>query len=144
MTSPDRLFFDIEGAKPEMVSKGMHVIAVGDGLLKQIRIAETQPGVTRVVLDLEQRAEFTASQLADPNRLMIELKLKDRPAPPATGSVSGAKSDHGIAGTSRGRGSRSAAAGSRSAPDGCAPRVRGPGHDGSGQARSGEAGAATV
>jgi len=64
---------------------------VGDGLLKQIRIAETQPGVTRVVLDLEQRAEFTASQLAGPSRLMIELKLKDRPAPPATGSVSGAK-----------------------------------------------------
>ena len=91
LTSPDRLFFDIEGAKPEMISKGMHVIAVGDGLLKQIRIAETQPGVTRVVLDLEQRAEFTASQLADPNRLMIELKLKDRPAPPPTGSVSGAR-----------------------------------------------------
>ncbi len=91
LTSPDRLFFDIQGAKPEMISKGMHVIQVGDGLLKQIRIAETQPGVTRVVLDLEQRAEFTASQLSSPNRLMIELKLKDHPAPPTTASVSGSK-----------------------------------------------------
>ena len=78
LTGPDRLFFDIQGAKPEMVNKGMHVIAVDDGLLKQIRIAETQPGVTRVVLDLVQNAEFTASRKpAGPNRLMIELKLKD-------------------------------------------------------------------
>ena len=37
-----------------MMEKGMHVIPVGDALLKQIRMAETQPGVTRVVLDLEQ------------------------------------------------------------------------------------------
>ena len=65
-----------------MVSKGMHVIPVGDALLKQIRVAETHPGVTRVVLDLEGRAEFTASQLANPERLMIELRLKDKPAPP--------------------------------------------------------------
>ena len=54
----------------------MHVIAVGDALLKQIRVAETQPGVTRVVLDLEQHAEFTASQLSSPDRLMIELRAE--------------------------------------------------------------------
>src|SRR5712692_1403056 len=64
LNNPDRLFFDIQGAKPEMVAKAMHMIPVGDGLLKQIRVAETQPGVTRVVLDLDQRAEFTASQLS--------------------------------------------------------------------------------
>ena len=63
LTNPDRLFFDIEGAKPEMVAKGSRLIAVGDGIVKQIRIAETQPGVTRVVLDLEQPVDFTASQL---------------------------------------------------------------------------------
>ena len=91
LTNPDRLFFDIEGAKPEMVAKGMHVIAVDDTLVKQIRVAETQPGVTRVVLDLAQSAEFTASQLSGPDRLMVEVRLKDRPAPPATSSTSGAK-----------------------------------------------------
>src|SRR5580658_3473823 len=80
LTNPDRLFFDIEGAKPEMVAKGLQKIVVGDGIVKQIRIAETHPGVTRVVLDLEQRAEFTASQLTSPDRLMIELHLKDKPA----------------------------------------------------------------
>src|ERR1700730_17622266 len=63
LSNPDRLFFDIQGAKPQMVNKGMHVVNVGDPLLKQIRVAETQPGVTRIVLDLEQACEFTASQL---------------------------------------------------------------------------------
>jgi N-acetylmuramoyl-L-alanine amidase len=92
LTNPDRLFFDIQGAKPEIADKRMHVIAVGDALLKQIRIAETQPGVTRVVLDLAQSAEFTASQLSGPDRLMIEVHLKDRTAPPATISTSGVKS----------------------------------------------------
>jgi N-acetylmuramoyl-L-alanine amidase len=91
LSDPDRIFFDIQGAKPEIVGKGMHVIHVGDALLKQIRVAETHPGVTRVVLDLEQYAEFAASQLSSPDRLMIELRLKDRPAPPAAPSVTGAK-----------------------------------------------------
>jgi N-acetylmuramoyl-L-alanine amidase len=94
LTNPDRLFFDIQGAKPEMVAKGMHVITVGDSLVKQIRIAETTPGVTRVVLDLAQSAAFTASQLSSPDRLMVEIRLKDGaapPAPPATTSTSGSK-----------------------------------------------------
>ncbi len=90
LPNPDRLFFDIQGSKPEMIAKGMHVINVGDALLKQIRVAETQPGVTRVVLDLAQPAEFTASQLSSPDRLMVELRLKDRSAPPIT-STSGVK-----------------------------------------------------
>ncbi len=91
LEGPDRLFFDIQGARPAMVSKGMHVIHVGDALLKQIRVAETHPGVTRIVLDLEGRAEFTASQLSNPPRLMIELRSKDKPAPPVTTSVTGVK-----------------------------------------------------
>jgi N-acetylmuramoyl-L-alanine amidase len=81
LTNPDRLFFDIQGARPDLTAKGLHTIPVGDGILKQIRIAETQPGVTRIVLDLEKNVEFTASQLTSPDRLMIELRGKDRPAP---------------------------------------------------------------
>src|SRR5579872_1496163 len=84
LTNPDRLFFDIQGARPDIVAKSLRTIPVGDGVLKQIRIAETQPGVTRVVLDLEPHVEFTASQLTSPDRLMIELRGpsgKARPAP---------------------------------------------------------------
>lgn len=91
LSNPDRLFYDIQGARPDMAPKGTHSIAVGDGLLKQIRVAETQPGVTRIVLDLEQSATVSASQLSSPDRLIIELRAQNRPAPPATPSVTGGK-----------------------------------------------------
>ena len=91
LSNPDRLFYDIEGARPDMAPKGTHSIPVGDGLLRQIRVAETQPGVTRIVLDLEQSATVSASQLYNPDRLIIELRSKDRPLPPAAPSFTGGK-----------------------------------------------------
>ena len=95
LSDPDRLVFDVRGARLALTEKGRHVVHVGDGTLKQIRVAETQPGVTRVVLDLDPHdpaVTFTASQLSSPDRLVVELKLKDRPLPPSAGSVSGVKS----------------------------------------------------
>lgn len=95
LSDPDRLVFDVRGARLALTAKGMHVVHVGDGTLKQIRLAETQPGVTRVVLDLDPHnppVTFTASQLSSPDRLVVELKLKDKPSPPSVGSVSGMKS----------------------------------------------------
>ncbi|HYP09144.1 MAG TPA: N-acetylmuramoyl-L-alanine amidase [Bryobacteraceae bacterium] len=71
---PDRIFFDVKGAKLRLGSKGMHSVPVGDRLLKQIRIAEVQPGVTRVVFDLDAAVEFSASQLTNPSRLIVELR----------------------------------------------------------------------
>src|SRR5262245_17804798 len=50
LPDPDRLFFSIRDARPQLSPR---IIAVGDGLIKQIRVAETQPGITRVVLDLD-------------------------------------------------------------------------------------------
>jgi N-acetylmuramoyl-L-alanine amidase len=90
LNDPERIFFDIQGARPEMIQKGMHVIAVGDPLVKQIRVAETNPGTTRIVVDLEHAAEFTASQLSRPDRLMIEIR-KEGAAPPVQKSVTAAK-----------------------------------------------------
>ncbi|MEP7353197.1 MAG: N-acetylmuramoyl-L-alanine amidase [Acidobacteriota bacterium] len=79
LTGPARIFFDIPNADPEMVGKGIKSLKVGDNLLKQIRIAENQPGSTRVVLDVEENVEFTAAQLSNPERLMIELRSSARP-----------------------------------------------------------------
>lgn len=105
LSNPDRVFFDIQGARPPFVDKALRVTPVGDSLLRQIRVAETQPGVTRVVLDLEPHTPavaFTTSQLSNPDRLMIELKLagssngsgpvsvstNEKIAPPAAGAPS--------------------------------------------------------
>ena len=71
----------------------MHTITVGDSLVKQIRVAETQKGITRVVLDMEPhtpQASYTASQLTGPDRLVVEVRLTDKPSP-AGSSVSGAQ-----------------------------------------------------
>src|SRR4051794_7363114 len=49
LNNPERLFFDVLATKPHQGAKGVRVIPVDDKLLKRIRIAETQPGMTRVV-----------------------------------------------------------------------------------------------
>lgn len=72
--NPDRIFFDFTGARPHIDGQRLFSDEVGDKLLKRIRVAETAPGVTRVVLDLESAAEFTVSRLDNPNRLIIELR----------------------------------------------------------------------
>ncbi len=74
LENPDRLFFDFSGAKPMLGGKGTTVIPVSDTLVRQIRVAETQHGVTRVVLDLERAAEATTSHLDNPIRLIIEVR----------------------------------------------------------------------
>ncbi len=86
LSNPDRIYFDITGAKPALSKERIHTIPVDDGLLKQIRVSETQTGTTRVVLDLKAPADFTASQLANPDRLVIELRQRGpsaEAAPPA-------------------------------------------------------------
>src|ERR1019366_5998741 len=84
LDTPPRLFFDVQNSRPGMAQK---TIPVGDHLLKQIRIAETQPGTTRIVLDLDQAADFTASQLSNPERLMIELRARGSRAPTTAATV---------------------------------------------------------
>jgi N-acetylmuramoyl-L-alanine amidase len=82
--NPDRLFFDILGARTRLAKRGQNTFPVGDKLVKQIRVAETLPGVTRIVFDLESSADFTASQLTNPDRLIVELRptRPELPSPP--------------------------------------------------------------
>src|SRR5579863_5520656 len=74
LDNPDRLFFDLVGTRPTLGRKSMTVIPVSDHLIKQIRVAEPQHNVTRVVLDLETSVEPTTSRLDNPTRLIIELR----------------------------------------------------------------------
>ncbi|PYT24698.1 MAG: hypothetical protein DMG57_27665 [Acidobacteria bacterium] len=82
--NPDRVFFDFLGASPMIDGHRLYTTAVGDKLLKRIRAAEYEPGVTRVVLDLEPSVEYKLSRLENPSRVIIELRstgaaLKDLP-----------------------------------------------------------------
>src|SRR5258708_2116234 len=69
--NPDRIFFDLNGATPGIGGKGVSTIPVNDRFIRQIRVAETQHSVTRVVLDLVSDVKFTTSQLANPDRLIV-------------------------------------------------------------------------
>src|SRR5271165_1102468 len=73
LQNPDRLFFDISGTRFPAGYQALQRIPVADHFVKQIRIAEPQKSVTRVVLDLESPVEFTTTRLENPWRLIIEV-----------------------------------------------------------------------
>lgn len=77
--NPERVYFDILNARPQLSGRRTWSESVDDRLVTRVRVAETQPGITRVVLDLAGGAEATTSQLTIPDRLMIELKPVKEP-----------------------------------------------------------------
>jgi len=79
LQNPDRVYFDLLGAKLVGHGNDVESIPVGDELLQRVRIARRQGGITRVVLDLRKPAQVVASQIDNPDRLMIEVR-PDMPA----------------------------------------------------------------
>ena len=69
---PDRIFFDLHGTKlaPSFVGRS---IEVQDGLLRKIRIAQYQKDMTRVVLEVDNVADYSAFLLPNPYRLIIDV-----------------------------------------------------------------------
>ncbi len=68
---PYRIFFDLQGTRPADALAAR--TAVGDSPLRRIRVSPYQLGITRVVLDLDRPAPYSASFLADPPRLVVEI-----------------------------------------------------------------------
>src|SRR5277367_3343158 len=73
IASPDRIYFDIHKAKltPPLSKKTLDVKA---GLLKSVRVGQNKDGVVRLVLDVDGARDATAYLLANPYRLVIEVK----------------------------------------------------------------------
>jgi N-acetylmuramoyl-L-alanine amidase len=80
--NPERIYFDILNARPRIDAKRIWSKAIDDPLVQRVRVAETQPGTTRVVVDLSGPVEVSTSQLSNPSRLMIELRAGRGPAIP--------------------------------------------------------------
>ncbi len=70
---PDRIYFDLHGARlgTELVGKSFDV--TDDGFLKKIRAAQSSADVTRVVLDVNDVTEYSAFLLPNPYRLIIDI-----------------------------------------------------------------------
>jgi N-acetylmuramoyl-L-alanine amidase len=71
--NPDRIYFDLHGARlaPELVGKSFAV--TDDGFLKKVRAAQYSDDVTRVVLDVNDVTEYSAFLLPNPYRLIIDI-----------------------------------------------------------------------
>jgi N-acetylmuramoyl-L-alanine amidase len=71
---PERLFLDIPNARPWILHRRLATREVGDKLVRRVRVAESAPGVTRIVFDLNANAEYRITKLDAPERLVIELR----------------------------------------------------------------------
>jgi N-acetylmuramoyl-L-alanine amidase len=99
--NPERVYFDILNSRPRIDSRRIYSQDLDDKLVQRIRVAETAPGVTRVVLDLAAGVEVSTSQLSTPNRLMVEVRqgkglvipTESMPLPPATKAAPLVKAD---------------------------------------------------
>jgi N-acetylmuramoyl-L-alanine amidase len=76
IANPDRIFFDLRDTKlaSTLVGKSFDV---DDGFLKKIRVAQFQPGRTRVVLEVADLSDYEAFLLPNPYRLIIDIHGKD-------------------------------------------------------------------
>jgi N-acetylmuramoyl-L-alanine amidase len=69
---PDRIYFDLPDTKLASVLIGK-TFEVQDGFLKKIRVAQYQPGYTRVVLEVADISDYSAFLLPNPYRLIIDI-----------------------------------------------------------------------
>ena len=76
ISNPDRIFFDLRDTKLASTLVGK-TFDVDDGFLKKIRVAQFQPGRTRVVLEVDSLSTYEAFLLPNPYRLIIDIHGKD-------------------------------------------------------------------
>ena len=71
--NPDRIFFDLHGARlaPELIGKSVDV--TDDGYLKRVRVAQYSNDSTRIVLDVSHVSEYSAFFLPNPWRLIVDI-----------------------------------------------------------------------
>jgi N-acetylmuramoyl-L-alanine amidase len=75
IANPDRIFFDLRDTKLASTLVGK-TFDVDDGFLKKIRVAEFQPGRTRIVLEVDDLSSYDAFLLPNPYRLIIDIHGK--------------------------------------------------------------------
>jgi N-acetylmuramoyl-L-alanine amidase len=72
-SDPDRISFDLHGAKLGAKLAGKTFNVTDDGFLKKISASQASPGVARVVLDVSDVTEYTAFLLPNPYRLIVDI-----------------------------------------------------------------------
>ena len=74
--NPDRIFFDLANTRlsSELIGKNFDV---DDGLVKRVRVAQYKPGRARIVIETADRAAYDAQVVANPSRLIVDVRKTD-------------------------------------------------------------------
>ncbi len=79
LPNPDRIVLDLANSRLSSALVGK-TFPVEDGFLRQVRVGQFQPTVTRVVLDVEQIEDYSIFTLPNPFRLVIDINGPPRQA----------------------------------------------------------------
>jgi N-acetylmuramoyl-L-alanine amidase len=69
--NPERVYFDLPGL--EFGPPRDRMFAINDSMLQRVRIGRSPTGVTRIVFDMARPLEYTATETANPDGLVIEF-----------------------------------------------------------------------
>jgi N-acetylmuramoyl-L-alanine amidase len=85
--SPDRIFFDLHDSRlaSELIGKSYDI---DDGFLKKIRVAQYKSNISRIVLEVDGLAEYSAFLLPNPYRLIIDVHGRKAALPVETATAS--------------------------------------------------------
>ncbi|HVH89665.1 MAG TPA: N-acetylmuramoyl-L-alanine amidase [Terriglobales bacterium] len=106
--SPDRIYFDLYGSRlaSELMGKSYNI---EDGLLKKVRVAQYKPNMARIVLEVDNLAEYSAFLLPNPYRLIIDVHGKKPARQVETAKAEDSSSDgnsNSLTGVPQSRGSK--------------------------------------
>ncbi len=73
VSRPDRIFFDLHGARLATELAGQAVTVTDGGFLQRIRAAQFSGDVVRVVLDVSDVSDYSAFWLPNPSRLIVDI-----------------------------------------------------------------------
>ena len=73
ISDPDRIYFDIENARLSAELLHQPIEIPSGGYLKAVRVAENRSDVVRVVLDVAKVKDYSVFELADPDRLVVDV-----------------------------------------------------------------------
>ena len=93
ISDPDRIYFDIENAKLSNELLHQPIEIPSGSYLKAVRVAQNRSDVVRVVLDVAKVKDYSVFELADPDRLVVDVygpTDKAIQAPPAASAATAA------------------------------------------------------
>jgi N-acetylmuramoyl-L-alanine amidase len=92
LSEPDRIYFDISNARLRDELKN-RAFPVGDGILKQVRVAQSRQAMVRIVLDCSDVGDYSVTELRNPYRIVVDLQRRSG----ASSKQSNVKSSPGAA-----------------------------------------------